>query len=278
MAETDIAMPESTAVDSRPAFAIIEELKTKFGENFYVQTTREDFPTVWVERARVQEVLMFLRTVSRPYVMLFDLSAVDERLRTHRDGLPASDFTVFYHLLSLERNTDIRIKVALNESDLNIPTATNIWPNANWYEREAYDMFGINFEGHPMLRRILLPTYWEGHPLRKEYSARATEYTPYMQNQAKQDFEQEHLRFVPEDWGLKRGNADEDFMFLNLGPNHPSAHGAFRVILQLDGEEVKDCVPDIGYHHRGVEKMAERQTWHVKLGIHSFRIQTVLTT
>lgn len=119
--------------------------------------------------ARVQEVLMFLRTVSRPYVMLFDLSAVDERLRTHRDGLPASDFTVFYHLLSLERNSDIRIKVALNENDVNLPTATNIWPNANWYEREAYDMFGINFEGHPMLRRILLPTYWEGHPLRKEY-------------------------------------------------------------------------------------------------------------
>ncbi|MDW7487625.1 NADH-quinone oxidoreductase subunit C/D, partial [Klebsiella pneumoniae] len=93
-------------------------------------------------------------------------------------------------------------------------------------------------------------------------SARATEYTPYMQDKAKQDFEQEHLRFVPEDWGLKRGNADEDFMFLNLGPNHPSAHGAFRIVLQLDGEEVKDCVPDIGYHHRGVEKMAERQTWH----------------
>ena len=118
----------------------------------------------------------------------------------HRDGLPASDFTVFYHLLSPERNSDIRIKVALNENDLDIPTASNIWPNANWYEREAYDMFGINFAGHPMLRRILLPTYWEGHPLRKEYSARATEYTPYMQDQAKQDFEQEHLRFVPEDW------------------------------------------------------------------------------
>jgi NADH-quinone oxidoreductase subunit C/D len=102
---------------------------------------------------------------------------------------------VFYHLLSLERNSDIRIKVALNENDLNIPTATNIWPNANWYEREAYDMFGVNFEGHPMLRRILLPTYWEGHPLRKEYSARATEYTPYMQKQAKQGFRTRTLTF-----------------------------------------------------------------------------------
>ena len=162
MAETEIAKPESTPVDSRPAFAIVEDLKAKFGDNFYVQATFEEFPTVWVERSRVQEVLMFLRKIERPYVMLFDLSAVDERLRVHRDGLPASDFTVFYHLLSLERNSDIRIKVALNENDLSIPTASNIWPNANWYEREAYDMFGIDFAGHPMLRRILLPTYWEG--------------------------------------------------------------------------------------------------------------------
>lgn len=262
MAEDQAVLPESTPVDTRPAFAIVEELRTKFGDSLGLQTTFDDFPTIWVERSQLLDVLMFLRTVTKPYVMLFDLSAIDERLRTHRDGLPKSDFTVFYHLMSLERNSDIRVKVALSESDLNIPTATKIWPNANWYEREAYDMFGINFTGHPMLRRILLPTYWEGHPLRKEYSARATEFTPYRLDQAKQDFEQEHLRFVPEDWGMKRGNKDEDFMFLNLGPNHPSAHGAFRVILQLDGEEIVDSVPDIGYHHRGVEKMAERQTWH----------------
>ena len=108
----------------------------------------------------------------------------------------------------------------------------------------------------------MLPRTWTGHPLRKDYPARATEFDPFMLDAAKQDAEQEALRFNPEEWGMKRGTKDEDFMFLNLGPNHPSAHGAFRIVLQLDGEEIIDCVPDIGYHHRGAEKMAERQSWH----------------
>ena len=247
--------------------AVIAELNRKFEGQFVVQKTFDAFPTIWVSREQVIEVLLYLRTLPQPYVMLLDISAIDERLRQHRkdrDGnaLPDSDFTVFYHLMSLERNTDIRIKVALKEADLHIPTATRIWPNANWYEREAWDMFGITFDGHPHLTRILLPKYWEGHPLRKEYASRATEVPPYYLDKGKQMFEQENLRFVPEEWGMKRSGRDEDFMFLNLGPNHPSAHGAFRVVLQLDGEEVIDCIPDIGYHHRGAEKIAERQTWH----------------
>ncbi|WP_296403078.1 NADH-quinone oxidoreductase subunit C/D [Psychrobacter sp.] len=241
---------------------VLRELGHKFAGKFSEQFTFDSIPTIWVGRSDLLEILMFLRTLPKPYVMLLDLSAIDERLRKHRDGLPASDFTVFYHLMSLERNSDIRIKVALSEDDLDIPTATKIWPNANWYEREVWDMFGIVFEGHPHLTRILLPKYWEGHPLRKEYHARATEFTPYFLNAAKQQFEQENLRFSPEEWGMKRSGRDEDFMFLNLGPNHPSAHGAFRLVLQLDGEEIIDCIPDIGYHHRGAEKMAERQTWH----------------
>ena len=242
---------------------IVVELNARFGaETFTVQPSLTGMPVLWVPREKLIEVLGFLRQVSKPYVMLYDLSATDERLRTHRRGLPAADFSVFYQLMSLERNSDVMIKVALSESDLRLPTASTIWPNANWYEREIWDMFGIDFEGHPLLKRMLMPPNWEGHPLRKDYPARATEFDPYMLNAAKQELEQEALRFKPEDWGMKRGSEHEDYMFLNLGPNHPSAHGAFRIILQLDGEEILDCVPEIGYHHRGAEKMGERQSWH----------------
>jgi NADH-quinone oxidoreductase subunit C/D len=194
--------------------------------------------------------------------MLYDLTAVDERLRKNRQGLPSADFTVVYHLLSIDRNSDVRLKVALMGDNPSLPSIVSIYANANWYEREVWDLFGITFNGHPNLQRIMLPRTWEGHPLRKEYPARATEFDPFSLTNAKQDLEQEALRFNPEEWGMKRGTADEDFMFLNLGPNHPSAHGAFRLVLQLDGEEIVDCVPDIGYHHRGAEKMGERQSWH----------------
>jgi len=243
--------------------AVVRELAGRFGADAFVfQQTLDKVPTLWVPRAQVSEVLKFLRSMPQPYVMLYDLSAIDERLRTKRDGLPASDFTVFYHLISIDRNSDIRIKVALSADDLSLPTARNIWPNADWYEREVWDLFGIVFDGHPRLVRILLPAYWEGHPLRKDYPARATEFDPFILTAGKQDMAQDALLFRPEDWGMTRGTANEDYMFLNLGPNHPSAHGAFRIALQLDGEEIVDCVPDIGYHHRGAEKMAERQTWH----------------
>ena len=242
---------------------VVRELYARFGESKFVfQPTKDDVPTLWVERAHLLEVLKFLRNAPRPYVMLLDLSAVDERMRKYRDGLPAADFTVFYHLLSIERNSDVRIKVALAAEDLSIPTAIPVWPNANWYEREVWDLFGITFTGHPNLRRILMPPTWQGHPLRKDYPARATEFDPFSLSTARQDAEQEALLFKPEEWGMKRGTENEDFMFLNLGPNHPSAHGAFRIVLQLEGEEIVDCVPDIGYHHRGAEKMGERQTWH----------------
>lgn len=243
---------------------ILDELQAKFSDaEFTLQTTRDKIPTAWVPGSRLAEVLNFLKSGSpKPYDMLYDLTAIDERARSHRDGQPDSDFTIVYHLLSFERNQDIRIKVPLKGDYPTLPSIFKIWPNADWYEREVYDMFGIKFEGHPHLKRILMPPTWEGHPLRKEHPARATEMAPFRLPEDKQIKEQQALQFRPEEWGLQRQSEESDFMFLNVGPQHPGTHGVLRIILQLDGEEIIDAIPDIGYHHRGAEKMAERQTWH----------------
>jgi len=243
---------------------MVAQLQNRFGaDTVSEQPTHDEFPTVWVAKERAYEVLHYLKTeVDRPYAMLYDLTAIDERLRANRPDQPDSDFTVVYHLLSFERNEDLRVKVGLKGDFPSLPTITNIWSSANWYEREVWDMFGITFDDHPHLRRILLPPTWEGHALRKEHPARATEMGPFELPEDKQKKEQEALRFRPEDWGLKRTGKDTDFMFLNLGPQHPGAHGVIRFMLELDGEEIVNVIPEIGFHHRGAEKMAERQTWH----------------
>ena len=133
-------------------------------------------PTIWVDRKDLTSILIYLRDKAVPrFEMLFDITAIDERVRVHRLGQPESEFSVVYHLMSFSGNRDFRIKVPLMDADLNIPSIVSLWPSANWYERETWDMFGINFEGHPNLYRIVLPPTWEGHALRKEHPARATE-------------------------------------------------------------------------------------------------------
>jgi len=85
---------------------------------------------------------------------------------------------------------------------------------------------------------------------------------PFTMTEEDRTREEDALKFNPEEWGMKRESEDAEFMFLNLGPDHPGTHGLLRLVLQLDGEEILGIVPDIGYHHRGAEKMGERQTWH----------------
>lgn len=243
---------------------ITDELRKTFGSAILATpSARDGIPTLWITRDRIGDILRHLKAdVDSPYRMLYDLTAIDERMRVHRGGEPASDFTVVYHLLSFDRNEYIRLKVALAHDDLHIPTITGIWPAANWYEREIWDMFGIVVDGHPHLTRILMPHTWQGHPLRKNHPARATEMEPFELPPEKEDREQEALRFRPEEWGMRRSSQDSDFIFLNVGPQHPGTHGVLRIVLQLDGEEIIDAVPEIGFHHRGAEKMGERQSWH----------------
>ncbi len=169
--------------------------------------------------------------------------------------MPMSDYTLVYHLLSFERPGRLRLKVPLAGQSPEPASITDIWPSANWYEREVFDMFGIRFAGHPNLRRLLMPSDWEGHPLRKDFSGRATDMPPYTHRDA--------VERQPLDGGLYNpSRTGRGEMVLNIGPHHVSTHGLLRYIATLDGEEITGLDMDIGYHHRGVEKIGERQTWH----------------
>lgn len=259
-------MSETSNLKTSPD-SVLQEVQEKFGADaFTPERTADGIPTLWVSAEKLHGVLKYLKLeTGRPYRTLFDLTGIDERVRMNRPGQPESDFTVLYHLLSYERNSDVRIKVPLKGEFPSIRTVTDIWESADWYERELWDMFGIKVEGHPHLRRILMPPGWKGHPLRKDHPARATEMEPYSLPEEKEIREESALRFTPEDWGMVRTHGDTDFLFLNLGPHHPGTHGVLRLILELDGEEIAGCVVDIGWHHRGKEKMGERQSWHTYL-------------
>ncbi|PKH00250.1 NADH-quinone oxidoreductase subunit C/D [Paraglaciecola sp. MB-3u-78] len=233
------------------------------GSHLQEETTADEIPTLWVEPNDIVVLCDALRfKLTAPFDFLFDLTAIDETTRQHNVIAQRLDFTVVYLLRSYARNQDLRLKVALPQDSKSLASVTSIWPNANWYEREVWDLFGITFTGHPCLRRIMMPTTWQGHPLCKTHPARATEMGKYSLPDDIRDLEQEALKFSPADWGLEPKGNPEEFMWLNLGPNHPSVHGVFRIMLQLDGEEIVEAIPDIGYHHRGAEKMGERQSWH----------------
>lgn len=118
--------------------------------------------SVRVPAGRIEEICRFLRDDPRSRMnLLSDLCAADYPKDEKR-------FEVLYHLYSIPNNLRIRLKVRVDESTA-VPTVSGIWATANWHEREAWDLFGIRFEGHPDLTRILLPDDWKGHPLRKEY-------------------------------------------------------------------------------------------------------------
>src|SRR5680860_201783 len=243
---------------------VVSIVKEKFPEALlYTQETKDEFPTLWIRANQIVQLLGFLKNeVDLPYKMLYDLTAIDEQPRLHREGQPESSFTIVYQLLSFERNSFLRLKVPLPAQEPSLPSITTVWPSANWYEREVFDLFGVKFQGHPNLRRIMMPQTWVGHPLQKCHPARATEMPPFQLPENKQQIEQDALRFKPEEWGLDKSLEENELMFLNLGPQHPGTHGLLRLVLQMDGEDIVNVVPDIGFHHRGAEKMGERQSWH----------------
>jgi NADH-quinone oxidoreductase subunit C len=119
--------------------------------------------TVAIPRERIVEVCAWLKEDrSTRFALLSDLSGTDYPDRADR-------LCVDYHLYSFHLNARLRLKVRVSAEDPHVPTVTGVWPTADWHEREVYDMFGVRFDGHPNLIRILMPEDWEGYPQRKDY-------------------------------------------------------------------------------------------------------------
>lgn len=233
---------------------LAEGLRAHFGESVQQTQHTSDMPTFMVEQNRLKDVLRFLKSEATPrFQRLDDLTAIDESARRNHQEYP--DYTLVYHLLSFEAASRLRLKVGLQGDAPVTQSVTEIWPSANWYEREVFDMFGIRFEGHPNLRRILMPHHWDGHPLRKSHPGRATEMAPYTLADAQ--------KLQPLDGGVYvERDGREHELVLNIGPHHVSTHGLMRYIVSLHGEEITELDMDIGYHHRAAEKIGERQTWN----------------
>ncbi len=231
--------------------ALSRSLAERFGEDVQEILHPSDMPTFEVKESSLKDVLRFLKgDATQRFQRLDDLTAIDESARRDRENYP--DYTLVYHLLSYESASRIRLKVPLKGENPTTRTVTDLWPSANWYEREVFDLFGIRFAEHPRLRRILMPPAWEGFPLRKSFKGRGTEMPPYTRDNARE--------LQPLDATEYFTPGDEEYL-LNIGPHHVSTHGLMRFILLCKGEEIRGLDMDIGYHHRGVEKIGERQSW-----------------
>jgi NADH-quinone oxidoreductase subunit C/D len=217
-----------------PAGAGVEEI----GQDGDIQTFR-------VERKALPDVAAFLKNdPALDCKLLEDVCGVDYPDRADR-------FEAVYHLYSITHGHRLRLKVPVPEKDPVVPSVYGVWKAADWFEREAFDMFGIRFDGHPNLKRILCHPSFQGHALRKDYDPGQR----WLLREGEQD--------TPE-WAREVQEDEDHFetQVLNLGPSHPSTHGTLRTIVRLDGEIITRAELEIGYLHRCFEKMSEQHTWN----------------
>jgi NADH dehydrogenase I D subunit len=230
--------------------------------------------TVTIPRESLLDGARFLRDdPALRFEMLLDITALD--------GLPREPrFDVLYYLLSLKYKARLRLRVRLSSWDTNAPSLTSIYPGANFYEREVFDLFGITFIDHPFLHHLLLPDYVTGNPLRKDHPLG---YEPVEFTHTYSEIQPNKPSAVPppkprEVVGSIGGAVTEipmglpepatpwsgtqsEMLLINMGPHHPSTHGVLRVALEVDGERIVNAMPDIGYLHTGIEKNAEYKTY-----------------
>jgi NADH-quinone oxidoreductase subunit C/D len=191
-------------------------------------------PAAWLEAATL------LRDhVELDFKLFLDLCAVDWLDEEGHD----ERFEVVLHLYSVSQKHHVRLKTGVPESHPHLPTLRDVFRGADWFEREAWDLYGVVFDGHPNLRRLLTHEAFVGHGMRKDYPTG-----------------KRHVLKSPTPW-LLEVPAGSEHVVVNIGPSHPAMHGTFRVQALMDGETITDAEAEIGYMHRNFEKMAENRTY-----------------
>ena len=219
------------------------DLTNKFGSDefkFIVTPVGDD--VIECKKESIPALLRYLKEYA-DFNFLMDVCGVDYPTRAKR-------FDVVYHLFSSKDFRRVRVKTQVADGE-SVGTVTGIWRGADWFEREAFDMFGIKFAGHPNLRKILTHEQFVGHPLRKDYEADRQQHSDTVMP----------IRF--DDTPTQRGDIlNSKFVPLNIGPSHPAMHGTLRVMAELDGETIVRAGCEIGYLHRCFEKMAETHPYN----------------
>ena len=226
------------------------DLQDRFPDAILHSSCSGGMDTLVIDREEILDVLQFLHDdPALGLSFLVDLTAAD--------GLKLDDdwperFFVVFHLRNLNSGRELRVKVPVGEDDCRMPSTTGLWKSANWMEREIFDLFGIRFDGHPNLKRILTHHRFVGHALRKDYHIHDGQWLDETESLMDEigDYGEN-----PEDGGFS------ELIPINLGPAHPATHGTLRFFGKLDGETIVKVAPEIGYLHRGFEKHSESGSW-----------------
>jgi NADH-quinone oxidoreductase subunit C/D len=223
-----------------------QDLQKKFGNDYsFVLTNNVLFTTP----KNAFETLKSLK-LDFGFNMLLDVCGVDNLKRPAADWAHGVRFESVYHLLNMENNERIRVRVPVNAlAGETIPSAMPLWKGADWFEREAWDMFGITFEGRKK-ERLLTHHEFVGHPLRKDY--RADHNQPLSESQ--DIYFDPDPTITPEEASLRE--------WINIGPSHPATHGTLRIMAEIEGEVIKRSKLEIGYLHRCFEKMCENHLYN----------------
>ncbi|WP_049899737.1 NADH-quinone oxidoreductase subunit D [Natrinema sp. J7-1] len=228
----------STGLEREPSVEVTEgDLEALIGDRALARDDHLNAPGFVIRPDDVQDVLTDLR---------------DEAGFDHLANLTAQQYPdryeSIYHLRKYADPTqEVSIVVPTTTDEPVSQTAEPVFRTADWHEREAFDLVGIDYEGHPDPRRILLPETWQGHPLSEGYDQEKPQLVTLT----------EHANPVQPD----HHDDESDTMFLNIGPHHPATHGVLHIETVLDGETVVDVDPDIGYLHRCEEQMCQNGTY-----------------